>query len=127
MVPPNRFDREVSIKALLTDVVTRAHRYLTGLPARPVAPSAAALAALKEFATPLQAHPLVPARVLEELDDIGSPATVATAGGRFFGFVIGVPRFARDKAPAPLAANILAAERPHFLGTHPVGIRRSMG
>jgi hypothetical protein len=28
--------------------------------------------------------------------------------------------------PAEVAANILAAEQPHFLGTHPVGIRRSM-
>jgi len=115
------------MESLLTNAAARAHRYLTGLADRPVASSPAALDALKELATPLQDHPIEPARVLEELDDIGSPATVATAGGRFFGFVIGVPRFARDKAPAPLAANILAAERPHFLGTHPVGIRRSMG
>ena len=43
---------------------------------------------LKELATPLQAHRLEPARVLEELDDIGSLATVATAGGRFFGLVL---------------------------------------
>jgi len=66
---------------LLTNAAARAHRYLAGLSASPVAPSAAALDALKELATPLQAHPLEPARVLEELDNIGSPATVATAGG----------------------------------------------
>ena len=73
---------------LLTAAAARAKRYLADLPSRPVAPSPAALAALKELSTPLQDHPLDPTRVLEELDDIGSPATVATAGGRFFGFVL---------------------------------------
>jgi hypothetical protein len=43
---------------------------------------------LKELTTPLQDHPIDPARVLAELEDIGSPATVATAGGRFFGIVL---------------------------------------
>ena len=95
------------MESLLTNSSARAHRYITGPPKRPVAPSPAALAALKELATPLQAHPLEPARVLEELDDIGSPATVATAGGRFFGFVIG------GSLPAALAANIMAAQ-PHW-------------
>ena len=73
---------------LLIGSSARAKRYLADLPSRPVAPSPAALAALKELATPLQAHPLEPARVLEELDEIGSPATVATAGGPFFGFAL---------------------------------------
>ena len=36
------------------------------------------------------------------LDEIASPATVATSGGRYFGFVIG------SSLPATLAANWLA-------------------
>jgi len=73
---------------LLSDAALRAHRYLADLRDRPVAPSPTALAALKGLTTPLQDHPIEPARVLEELDESGSPATVATAGGRFFGFVL---------------------------------------
>ncbi|HEX5131051.1 MAG TPA: pyridoxal-dependent decarboxylase, partial [Candidatus Krumholzibacteria bacterium] len=38
-----------------------------------------------------------------ELDRIGSPATIANAGGRYFGFVIG------GSLPAAVAANVLAA------------------
>jgi glutamate/tyrosine decarboxylase-like PLP-dependent enzyme len=47
--------------------------------------------------------PTDPAAVLAQLDDVGSPATVATTGGRFFGFVTG------GALPATVAANMLAA------------------
>jgi glutamate/tyrosine decarboxylase-like PLP-dependent enzyme len=88
---------------LLKDAASRAQRYLDGLDERAVSPPPAALEGLRALAGPLQDKRLDPAQVLEELDSVGSPATVATAGGRFFGFVIG------GSLPAALAANVLAA------------------
>jgi glutamate/tyrosine decarboxylase-like PLP-dependent enzyme len=70
---------------------------------RPVAPTPAALEALSRFAGPLPEAGEMPDAVLALLDEAGSPATVASAGGRYFGFVIG------GSVPAALAANILAA------------------
>ena len=87
---------------LLTEAANRASEYLHELQVRRVSPSPSSLDGLKGFSRPLQDHSIDPAEVLEELDAIGSPATMATAGGRFFGFVMG------GSLPAALAANILA-------------------
>ena len=87
---------------LLDDAACRAQRYLAGLAARAVAPSDAALAALRVFARPLPERSCAPAEVLAELDEFGSPATLASAGGRFFGFVIG------GSLPVTVAASWLA-------------------
>ncbi len=90
------------MRELLTDAAERAIAYLDGLDARSVAPGAAAVARLDQLDTPLPSPPTAPAEVLRELDEIGSPATMATAGPRFFGFVIG------GSLPVALAANWLA-------------------
>ncbi len=88
---------------LLNDAAQRAARYLQTLPTRRVSPDLSALEGLGRFSSPLQDEPIEAARVLAELDAFGSPATMATAGGRFFGFVIG------GSLPAALAATMLAA------------------
>ncbi len=88
---------------LLAEVAGRARRYLAGLDQRPVAPDAAALAGLDRFAEPLPEQPGDPAGTLALLDDAGSPATMASAGGRYFGYVIG------GSYPVALAANWLAS------------------
>lgn len=74
---------------LLGDAARRAVRYLQGLPERSVAPSPEAVASLAQLDTALPPTPQDERTTLQLLDELGSPATMATAGGRFFGFVIG--------------------------------------
>ncbi len=75
--------------ALLRDACDRALAYLGGVTDRPVAPDAAAVAALSELDFDLPGPGLAAADVLRILDDVGSPSTVASNGPRYFGFVIG--------------------------------------
>jgi glutamate/tyrosine decarboxylase-like PLP-dependent enzyme len=90
------------MKDLLQETLKRSLRYLESLPNRRVAPSPEAIDRLKELDYPLPDQPTDPKTVLRLLDDFGSPATVATGSGRFFGFVVG------GALPATLAANWLA-------------------
>ena len=87
---------------LLKKVAEQASLYLEGLENRSVVPSPEAIQRLSELAEPLPDEPSRPETVLAMLDEIGSPATVASASGRYFGFVTG------GSLPAALAANWLA-------------------
>jgi glutamate/tyrosine decarboxylase-like PLP-dependent enzyme len=74
---------------LLRDALERSLAYLGHVGQRPVAPDAAAVARLADLDFELPRTPLAAAEVLRLLDDVGSPATVATNGARYFGFVTG--------------------------------------
>jgi len=98
---------------LLADAAARAQRYLDALPQRAVAPSAAALQGLTALDAPLADASQDPAAVLARLDEIVSPATMAMAGPRFFGFVIG------GALPVTVASNWLATAWDQNTGLYP--------
>src|ERR1700730_15942616 len=81
--------REARMKELLAETSVRAARYASGIRSRRVSPLPEDVARLAALGGTLPQGPCDPADVLALLDDIGSPATVATTGGRYFGFVIG--------------------------------------
>ena len=90
------------MKKLLEETMKRAANYLENLSERDVAPSREAVARLAKLNGPFPEQGSEAEAVLAELDEFCSPATMATAGPRFFGFVIG------GSLPAALAANWLA-------------------
>jgi len=89
------------MRELLIGAAERAIRYLEGLNERSVAPDPTAVARLAELDIPLPAHPSSPDDTVALLDSYAA-ATMAMAGPRFFGGVIG------GVLPATLAANWLA-------------------
>jgi glutamate/tyrosine decarboxylase-like PLP-dependent enzyme len=91
------------LRELLESAAERAIAYATTVDERPVAPDDAALAGLAAFDEPLPDRGTDPAEVLRLLDAAGSPATVASTGASYFGFVIG------GAHPAALASAWLGA------------------
>src|ERR1700679_2462586 len=91
-------------RALLVEAANRAANYIEGLRLRDVPPLRGSVERLiGVLNSPLPDDPSKPTDVLALLDDYGSPATVASAGGRYFGFVTG------GAMPVTVAAQYLAA------------------
>jgi glutamate/tyrosine decarboxylase-like PLP-dependent enzyme len=89
------------MEQLLKSVAERAAAYLHDLESRSVAPTPEAVQGLSRLNESLPEHTTDAESVLALLDEVGSPATVASAGPRYFGFVVG------GSLPAALAANWL--------------------
>jgi glutamate/tyrosine decarboxylase-like PLP-dependent enzyme len=91
------------LEHLLGDTAARAIAYATAVDDRRVFPDDAALEGLMAFDEPLPGHGTSASDVVRLLDEAGGPATVASTGRDYFGFVIGATE------PAALAASWLAA------------------
>jgi len=87
---------------LLRRAAEAAREYAQTIGERRVAPAEKDRNGLTKFREPFPSVASDPIEILEQLHEFGSPATVATTGGRYFGFVIG------GTLPASLAANWLA-------------------
>ena len=86
--------------------------YLSQLPHRRVSPSSDSIEQMGELDFPLPDQGVDPASVVGLLHRHGSPATVATAGPRYFGFVTG------GVLPAALGANYLASAWDQLAGLY---------
>jgi glutamate/tyrosine decarboxylase-like PLP-dependent enzyme len=93
----------VGVDELLTNVSHRAATYLASVSERRVYPTPEDVERLHNLGGPFPESSTSESEVIRLLDQIGSPATVASTGGRYFGFVTG------GVLPAALAANWLAA------------------
>ena len=87
---------------VLRDAAERAIRYRRGIRRRGVAPAAAAIPALAHLGGALPERGEPPEGIVALLDEVGSPATTASTGGRYFGFVTG------GALPAAIGASWLA-------------------
>jgi glutamate/tyrosine decarboxylase-like PLP-dependent enzyme len=117
-----RGDRESDVSGadLFERAGNRAARYLRGICARRVFPTADAIAALDQLDGPVPEHGMDAADVILLLDEVASPATVATTAGRYFGFVIG------GAVPAAAAAGVLGTawdQNTVMRVTSPAGVR----
>jgi glutamate/tyrosine decarboxylase-like PLP-dependent enzyme len=105
-LPDPKTDAELASKdpfqELLTEAAARGRRYLQTIRERHVGVPQEALDRLPTLAGTMPAQGQDPQSILKLLDEIGSPATIASTGGRFFGGVIG------GALPVTVAAHWLA-------------------
>lgn len=92
---------EIKNKSIFTQAQQYSFEYLENIFDRNVFPTEEAIKNLSKFDEELPLKSANAENVLEQLNQYGSPATTATLGGRYFGFVIG------SSVPVGLAAKNL--------------------
>jgi glutamate/tyrosine decarboxylase-like PLP-dependent enzyme len=102
-------------RALLQRTAELAADYLDSLETRPVFPRSSLDEVRAELRVRLPEGPTDPAEVVEELARAAEPGLVATASGRYFGFVIG------GGLPAALAADWLTSTWDQNAGLYVAG------
>ena len=98
--------------SLLSGTFGYVREYLSEINTRLVFPQPDKLASMSGLDIDLPEQPTDPSKVMELLHRLGSPATVVTNGGRYFGFVIG------GTLPAALSAGFLSAAWDQCAGLH---------
>src|ERR1700733_3003633 len=98
MPTTTRSSSDLTLEAL-NAATQSARRYVETIADRGVAPTAGAVADLSKFHEPFPEQGADPSGIVATLDQLGAPATIASTGRRYFGFVIG------GSLPAALAAN----------------------
>jgi glutamate/tyrosine decarboxylase-like PLP-dependent enzyme len=99
-------------EALLDGARSEALEFLQGLPGREIAPSATREELREGLGGPLPEGPSDPRAVVAELAKVADRGLLATASGRFFGFVIG------GALPATVGAEWLTAAWDQCAGFH---------
>ncbi len=102
------------MRSLLNDSANRAITYLEDKDGRKVGPDPNFVQGLKLLDEPLPEEGTDPHEVIRILDEVCSPATTVTTGGRFYGYVIG------GTLPITLAANWLAGAWDQNTGLYKV-------
>ncbi|MFC4337557.1 pyridoxal phosphate-dependent decarboxylase family protein [Salininema proteolyticum] len=98
---PHTPGRQAAKTELFLDAAQRAAAYIGSSHERGVFPTEEALRGLDRFPTELNDAGIGADKVVAMLDEFGSPATVTSTGGRYFGFVNG------GTDPAASAASVL--------------------
>jgi glutamate/tyrosine decarboxylase-like PLP-dependent enzyme len=98
----NSANDENELIRIIDQFSQKAKAYAKHIDSRKVFPTDEALNNLGRLNIELQDQPVSSEQVLEELDTIGSPATVISTSGRYFGFVIGA------SLPVSVGANLMA-------------------
>ena len=99
---------------LYQETAERAIRYLDEISHRRVSPDSDALARVTELVGPMPESGVAADQVIEQLDEVVSPATMGMNGSRFFGFVVG------GSYPVATAANWLAGAWDQATGIYRV-------